>query len=119
MREFLQSGQRWGQVERPKLGGFIGGFRGEVYRSATAIGQLRELTEDDLKPGIQPDTLVIAMLSNPERPGDIQKLEAPPKRTGKFAAFMDESERSVTSAGYHRRRVPPRPCGQHRQRVPA
>ena len=96
VQEFLQSDQQWGQVEPPELGG----FRGEVRKSATEIGQLRELTEDDLKQGIKTDTLVIATLNNPKRPRNIYKMEIPPKRTGKFAAFMDEAEQSATSSGY-------------------
>ena len=101
VREFLQSDQHRGQVEPPELGG----FRGEVYKSATEIGQLRELTEDDLNQGIQPDTLVIAILINPKQSWNVHKLEPPPKSTGKLAAFMGEAEQSATSAGYHYVRV--------------
>ena len=101
VRAFLHSDEQRGQVEPPELGG----FRGEVYKSATKIGQFRELTTEDLEQGIQPDTLVIALLNNPKRPWNIHKMESPPKRTGKLAAFMDEAEQSAASVGYHYVRV--------------
>ena len=110
VQEFLQSDQQWGQVEPPELGG----FRGEVRKSATEIGQLRELTEDDLKQGIKTDTLVIATLNNPKRPGNIYKMEIPPKRDRKVRGVHGRS-RTVS----HQLRVPLRPGLQHRQRVPA
>ena len=101
VQEFLQSDQQWGQVEPPELGG----FRGEVCKSATEIGQLRELTEDDLQQGIRPDILVIRTLNSPGQEQNICKMEIPPKRTGKFAAFMDEAEQSATISGYRYVRV--------------
>ena len=95
-QEFLRSDQLWGHVRPPELDEFIG----EVYKTSTHTGELRELTQDDVDNGIEPDTLVIKTVNNPDRNWNICKMDIPPERTGYFAAFMEGAEQSAANSGY-------------------
>ena len=96
VQEFLQSEKITGKVKPVQLGG----FSGELSKGVVQDRELRDLTGEDLERGIKPDTLIIALLDNPQSHGNYIKLENPPERTGKFAAFMDEAEDAASLAGY-------------------
>jgi hypothetical protein len=91
----LNSEETAGQVEPAQLGG----FRCELSKGEVEYGELRNLTGEDLKQGIKPETPIIVLLTNPERHGNFIKLKEPPERTGKFAAFMDEAGKAANQAG--------------------
>ena len=95
IQELLRSNQPRGQVKPPELCKFIA----EVYKASTHTGDLRELTQDDVHNGIEPDTLVIYSVDNECRKGNIYKKDTPPERTGYFAAFMGEVEQSASDFG--------------------
>ena len=94
--EFLGSDQLWGHVKLQDRDNFIG----EVYKASTHTRELRELTQDDVDNGIEPNALVIRTLNNPNRNWNICKMDTPPERTGHFAAFMEEAEQSAANSGY-------------------
>ena len=96
IQEFLRSNQPWGQVKPPELCKFIA----QVYKTSTHTDDLRELTQDDMNNGIEPDTLVIKTVNNEKRNWNICKMAIPPERTGYFAAFMEEAEQSAANSGY-------------------
>ena len=95
IQEFLNTSQPTGQAEPTQLGG----FRGELSKGIAEDGELITLTREDLERGIKPNTLVIVLLNNPDRPGNIYRCDNP-KRTGKFAAFMDEAEDAALRSDY-------------------
>ena len=96
VQEFLQSDQITGQVQPAKLAPFTGELSKVVFEN----GEPRTLTGEDLDQGIKPNTLLIVLLDNPDRPWNIKKSKVPPKRTGNFTAFMDEAEKAATLYGY-------------------
>ena len=76
-----------------------GSFVGQVLKGIVENRQLRVLEPEDLRAGKQPDTLIVDQVLNFERTRNWERLEPPPPRTGRFAAFMDEVEEVAARAG--------------------
>ena len=76
-----------------------GSFVGQVLKGIIEDGQLRVLESKDLRAGRQPDTLIVDQVMNFERTWNWGRLQPPPPRTGRFAAFMDEVEEVAARVG--------------------
>ena len=77
------------------------GFMGQLKKGKTQANGVRELGRKDLDEGEQPDAIIVRYLQNlsPCRRSNYYRLPNPPRRTGKFDAFMDEVEEVASRVG--------------------
>lgn len=76
-----------------------GSFVGQLLKGIVENRQLRVLEPEDLSAGRQPDVLIVAQVQNFDRTWNWDRLEQPPPRTGRFAAFMNEVEEVAIRSG--------------------
>ena len=73
-QEFLGSNQLFGHVELPERDHFIA----EVCKASTHARELRELTQDDVDNGTEPNTLLIKLVNNQTRHWNVYEKDTPP-----------------------------------------
>ena len=76
-----------------------GRFLGKLQKGLVDDGKLREFRRVDLERGIEADTLIVLHVLNHNRASNYDRMQPPPRRTGRFSAFMDEVEEVALQAG--------------------
>ena len=76
-----------------------GRFQGKLQKGLIDDGKLREFRRVDLEREIEADTLIVLHVLNHDRASNYDRMQPPPRRTGRFSAFMDEVEEVAIQAG--------------------
>ncbi len=95
VQEFWDAEDLDGQVAYVRKGR----FEGKLQKGLVDDGKLREFRRVDLEGGIVPDTLIVLHVLNHDRASNYDRIQPPPRRTGRFSAFMDEVEEVAIQAG--------------------